>query len=102
MCKVCCGNTESVFKNIIILINQCPSGVHPGHRAGRDRGDRAGGAGAADAVEDGDHHPRPPRVRALREGTHDGQVGHGESRLPLLIIIKLICSSNIDSQRLRQ
>lgn len=62
---------------IIIII--CVAGVHPGHSAGRDSRHRAGGAGAADAVEDGHHHTRPAGVRALREGAHDGQVGHGEN-----------------------
>lgn len=60
------------------LISVWPAGVHPGHSPRRDRRHRAGGPGAADAVEDGHHHPRPPRVRALREGAHDGQVGHGK------------------------
>lgn len=47
-------------------------GLYPGYRVGCDSGHRAGGAGAADAVEDGHHHTRQERVRTLREGTHDG------------------------------
>lgn len=55
-----------------------PTGIHSRYRARCDRCDSTDRAGATHALENGHHHPRPSRVRALRKGTNDGQMGYGK------------------------
>lgn len=55
------------------------------HRVGCDRGHRGGGPGVATHVEGPHHHTRQAGVCTLREGTHDGQMGHGESMQTLVM-----------------
>lgn len=64
---------------MIVMLMVCVYlGADSRDSARSDRSYSSRWSGAADAVEDGHNHPRPTRVRALREGTHDGQVGYGK------------------------
>jgi len=68
---------------------------HPGHRVGHHRRYRVRRPHLPHHLEDLHNHPRPARVRQVREGDTERQVGHGMLVFVCLLTLLVIFENHV-------